>query len=109
MRAKPDQMERRNNVRESSGGILFFQDVFPIIVDMDRIIVLFTSLSDGKAAVRLLLEEADPLIEFCVMNFLFCVHENLPNYIARIAQFEQFIRKYLEQLSHDSDIIIRYS
>ena len=77
--------------------------MFPVIVGMDRIVVLFTPLSDGKTAVSLFLEEADPLIEFCLMKFLFCVHENLLNDIARNA------RKYLESLSHECAIIIRYS
>ena len=76
---------------------------------MDRMVVLFTPLSDGKTAVGLLLEEADPLIEFCMMNFLFCVHENLLNDIARNARIAQIARKYLKSLSHECVIIIRYS
>ena len=95
--------EDGDNVGESSGSILFFQDVLPVIVGMDGIVILFTPLSDGEAAVSLFLEETDPLIEFCLMNFLFCVHENLLNDIARNA------RKYLESLSHECVIIIRYS
>ena len=76
---------------------------------MDGIVVLFTPLFDGKTAVNLFLEETDPLIEFCLMNFLFCVHENLLNDIARNARIAQIARKYLESLSHDCGIIIRYS
>ena len=76
---------------------------------MDGIVVLFTPLSDSKTAVSLLFEEADPLIEFGLMNFLFCVQENLLNDIARNARIAQIPRKYLESLSHECVIIIRYS
>lgn len=83
--------------------------MLPVIVGMERVVVLFTSLSDGKTAVSLFLEETDPLIEFCLMNFLFCVHENLLDEITRNARIAQIARKYLESLSHDCGIIIRYS
>ena len=53
-------------------------------------------LPDGKTAVSLFLEETDPLIEFGLMNFLFCVHENLLDDIARNARIAQITRKYLE-------------
>lgn len=101
--------EDGDNVRESSCRILFFQDVLPVIVGMERVVVLFAPLSDGETAVSLFLEETDPLIEFCMMNFLFCVHENLLNEIARNARIAQIARKYLESLSHVCGIIIRYS
>ena len=97
--------EDGDNVGESSCGILFFQDVLPVIVGMERVVVLFTPLSDGETAVSLFLEETDLLIEFCLMNFLFCVHENLLDDIARNARIA---RKYLEPLSYDCGIIIRY-
>ena len=66
-------------------------------------------LPDGEPAVSLVLEETDPLVEFCLMNFLFCVHENLLDDIARNARIAQIARKYLESLSHACGIIIRYS
>ena len=96
-------------MRESSGSILFFQDVLPVIVGMERVVVLFTPLPDGETAVSLFLETTDPLGEFCLMNFLFCVHENLLDDIARNARIAQIERKYLESLSHECGIIIRYS
>ena len=83
--------------------------MLPVIVGMERVVVLFTPLSDGKTAVSLFLEEADPLVEFCLMDFLFCVHEKLLDDIARNARIAQIARKYLESLSHDCGIIIRYS
>lgn len=42
--------------------------------------------NNRESSGSLLFEEADPLIEFCLMNFLFCVHENLLNDIARNAR-----------------------
>lgn len=32
---------------------------------------------DGKTAGSLIIEETDPLVEFCLMDFLFSVHGNL--------------------------------
>ena len=75
---------------------------------MERVVVLFAPLSDGETAVSLFLEEADPLLEFCLMNFLFCVHENFLDDIARNARITQIVRKYLESLSHECGIIITH-
>lgn len=51
--------------------------MFPVVEGVEGAVVLFTPLPNGKSAGGLLLKEGHPVVEFCLMNFLFSVHENL--------------------------------
>ena len=101
-------MEHRNNIGKNRVSIFFLEDVFPVVEGVEGAAVLFTPLSNGKSAGGLLLKEGHPVVEFCLMNFLFSVHENLLMRFERNVRIVQIERKDLESLSHECGIMERY-
>ena len=64
-----------NNVRKSLVDNFFFEKVFPVIIGVERKIILFTPLPDSKAAGFLIGKSDGPFLKMDLVKFLFCIHE----------------------------------
>ena len=69
--------------------------MFPVVIGVERKMILFTSLPDGKTACFLLGKSDGPFLKMDLVKFLFCIHEIiLLDKVTRIAQIERIARIY---------------
>ena len=67
--------------------------MFPVVIGVERKIILFAPLPDSKAAGFLICKSDGPFLKMDLMKFLSCVHEMiLLDKVTRIAQIERIVR-----------------
>ena len=67
--------------------------MFPVVIGVERKIILFASLPDSKAAGFLISKSDGPFLKMDLMKFMSCVHEMiLLDKVIRIVQIERIVR-----------------
>lgn len=64
-----------NNVRKSLVDNFFFEKVFPVIIGVERKIILFTPMLDSKTAGFLNSESDGPFLKMNFIKFLYYIYE----------------------------------
>ena len=67
--------------------------MLPVVIGVERKIILFALLPDSKATGFLICKSDAPFLEMDLMKFLSCIHEMiLLDKVTRIAQIERIVR-----------------
>ena len=73
--------------------------MFPIVIGVERKIILFASLPDSKAAGFLICKSEGPFLKIDLMKFLSCIHEMIRlDKVTRIAQIERITRRHVRNI-----------
>ena len=84
------------NMDENRKKVLCFEKMFPVVIGVERKIILFTPLPDSKAAGFLICKSDGPFLKMDLMKFLSCIHEMiLLDKVTRIVQIERIARIYV--------------
>ena len=73
--------------------------MFPVVIGVERKIILFTPLPDSKAAGFLICKSDGLFLKMDLMKLLFCIHEIiLLDKVTRIAKIERIARSRVENI-----------
>ena len=64
-----------HNVWKSPVNNFVLEKMFPVVIGVERKIILFTPLSYGKATGFLISKSDGSFLKMNLMKFLFCIHE----------------------------------
>ena len=96
--SKSSDSREWNDIWRSPVNNFFFEKMFPVVieVEMERKLILFTSLPDNRDADLLICKSDGPAMKMDRMKFWACVHEMiLLDKVKRITQIERIAQSHV--------------